>query len=291
MLASCRLDGALVCTPNHTHVAISKELLNGGVHVLCEKPISVDIASGQELIDCAKASGRHLIGHHRRFNRYVVAAKNALPSLGKIVAVSGLWTIYKPPEYFNPPLEWHRLDSAGPILINLIHEADLLQYWFGPIVRVFAEKAASQRGFAAEEGAAMTLRFATGIVGTFVLSDAVVSLHNFESGTGENPTIPQEGRDSYRIFGSESRLSFPDMTMWTYEGKRSWTERLAFQAIDVPDMKIPFELQIRHFVRVIKGEEAPCCSGRDGLRAVAVCEAVKRSILEGLPVDIPVDDR
>lgn len=50
MLASCQPDGALVCTPNHTHVAISKELLRGGVHVLCEKPISVDSASGQELV-------------------------------------------------------------------------------------------------------------------------------------------------------------------------------------------------------------------------------------------------
>ena len=44
-------DAALVCTPNHTHVAISKELLEGGVHVLCEKPISVDIDSGRELVN------------------------------------------------------------------------------------------------------------------------------------------------------------------------------------------------------------------------------------------------
>lgn len=42
--------GALVCTPNHTHVPISKTLLEGGVHVLCEKPISIDISSGGELV-------------------------------------------------------------------------------------------------------------------------------------------------------------------------------------------------------------------------------------------------
>jgi len=50
MLTSSRPDGALVCTPNHTHVVLSKELLNGGVHVLCEKPISIDSKSGQELV-------------------------------------------------------------------------------------------------------------------------------------------------------------------------------------------------------------------------------------------------
>ncbi|KAK7192815.1 hypothetical protein DPSP01_011236 [Paraphaeosphaeria sporulosa] len=289
MLASTQPDGAIVCTPNNTHVALSKELLKDGVHVLCEKPISADSESGQELIDCAEASGRHLlIGHHRRFNRYVVAAKNALPSLGKIVAVSGLWTIYKPPEYFEPPMEWHRAESAGPVLINLVHDVDILHYWFGPIVRVSAEKTMSQRGHPAEEGAAIILRFANGIVGTFLLSDAVVSPHNFECGTGENPTIPTEGRDAYRIFGSESSLSFPDMMKWTYAGQRSWTGPLACEHVDVPDMKIPFELQVEHFVAVIKGEEAPSCSGIDGLRAVMVCEAVKKSIADGCPVEIPI---
>jgi predicted dehydrogenase len=47
---STQVDGAIVCTPNHTHVAVSKALLKGGVHVLCEKPISVNISSGKELV-------------------------------------------------------------------------------------------------------------------------------------------------------------------------------------------------------------------------------------------------
>jgi predicted dehydrogenase len=51
MLASTsKPDAALVCTPNHTHVPIAKELLEAGLHVLCEKPISVDVASGRELV-------------------------------------------------------------------------------------------------------------------------------------------------------------------------------------------------------------------------------------------------
>ncbi|KAF2445215.1 NAD(P)-binding protein [Karstenula rhodostoma CBS 690.94] len=266
MLASLRPDGALVCTPNHTHVALSKELLKGCVHGLCEKPISIDSESGQELIDCAEASGRHLlIGHHRRFNRFVVAAKNALPSLGKIVAVSGLWTIYKPPEYFEPPME---------------HPAH--------VVRASTEKTISQRGHPAEEGATITLKFANGIVGTFLLSDAAVSPHHFECGTGENPTITAEGRDAYRIFGSEGSLSFPDMTKWSYVGRKGWTERLNCEHVNVPEMKIPFELQVERFVAVIKGEEAPSCSGVDGLRAVTVCEAVKKSIADGCPVEISI---
>lgn len=47
---SVKLDAAIVCTPNHTHVALCKQLLQAGVHVLCEKPISIDAASGRELV-------------------------------------------------------------------------------------------------------------------------------------------------------------------------------------------------------------------------------------------------
>jgi len=217
----------------------------------------------------------------------VITAKKAIASLGRLVAVNGLWTLFKPPQYFDPPTEWRRLDTAGPIFINLIHEIDILHYLFGPITRVYAEQALSQRGYPAEEGAAITLRFANGMVGTFLLSDAVVSPHNFEAGTGENPTIPKVGQDFYRIFGSEGSLSVPNMTMWTYEKEaKSWTEELRSENVEVPTMKIPFQLQVEHFVRVIRGEESPSCSGIEGLRAVVVCEAIKRSMREGLPKDI-----
>lgn len=49
--AGCKPDAAIVCTPNHTHVPVSKELLEVGIHVLVEKPISGDARSGQSLVD------------------------------------------------------------------------------------------------------------------------------------------------------------------------------------------------------------------------------------------------
>lgn len=220
----------------------------------------------------------------------MVTTKTAISSLGRLVAVSGLWTLYKPQEYFQPPTEWRRLNTAGPILINLIHEIDILHHLFGPIVRVFAEETVSQRGYPAEEGAAITLKFANGMVGTFLLSDAVVSPHNFEAGTGENPTIPKVGQDFYRIFGSEGSLSVPNMVRWTYQKEaKGWTEELQRESLELPPTKAPFELQIEHFVKVIRGEETPSCSGVEGLRAVVVCEAIKQSMREGRPKDINPD--
>jgi predicted dehydrogenase len=215
-------DGAIICTPNHTHVAVAKELATAGVHILVEKPVSTDIESGKDLIKFAKKSSvKLLVGHHRRFHPYVVAAKNELSSgsLGNIIAVSGLWTTFKPMDYFDAPTEWRRTQTGGVVLINLIHEVDLLQHLIGPIIRVHAEKTTSQRVYEAEEGAAITFSFASVAVATFVVSDNVASPYNFESGTGENPLIPKTpGIDFYRIFGSDATLRVPDMTKWTYAG-------------------------------------------------------------------------
>jgi predicted dehydrogenase len=228
-----------------------------------------------------------LVGHHRRFNRYVLATKQLLSSnsLGRTVAVSGLWALYKPPEYFNPPAEWHQ--TAGPISINLIHEIDILQFLFGPIVRVHAEQTISQRTYPAEEGAAIILRFKSGTLGTFLLSDALPSPYNFESGTGENPLIPQTGQDAYRIFGTEGVLSVPDMQLWSYGGQeKSWNQTMEVNTVEVAEEKMPFELQVRHLIKVIQGKEDPMCTGMDGLSALVVCEAVKKAMGTGLPVEI-----
>lgn len=299
--ASNKPDAALVCSPNSTHVAISQQLLSAGIHVLCEKPLSADITSGQSLIAHAAAqlgNLRLLTAHHRRFNPYVVAAKRILKSdissVGTITAVSGLWTLYKPDPYFDPPTEWRR--TAGPVMINLIHDIDVLHYLLdSKVVRVAAFAAAKRRGFEAEEGGAILLHFANGIVATFVLSDALVSPHAFEMGTGENPMVPATGRDVYRIFGTDGTLSVPDLKRSFYAKgvEKSWssqltevTERMEDWLSEEERRKVPFELQMAHLVKVLRGQEEPVCSGEDGLAAVRVAEAVRTALQTGGIVDV-----
>lgn len=298
--ASGKPDAAIVCTPNQTHVALSSELLSAGIHVLCEKPLSVDIPSGESLVAHARAhpSFHLLAGHHRRFNPYVQATKRILASdthsIGQITAVSGLWALYKPQAYFDPPTEWRRSgESGGPVWINLIHEIDILHYLLDSrIVRVAAFETPKRRGHDAEEGGAIILHFANGVVGTFLLSDAVVSPHAFEMGTGENPVIPRTGKDVYRIFGTDGTLSVPDLRRSFYNVgsgvDKSWnselsevTETLGDWLSEEERAKVPFELQVAHFVRVIRGAEKPVCSGEDGLAAVRVAEAVRRALRTG----------
>ncbi|EYE95395.1 Gfo/Idh/MocA family protein [Aspergillus ruber CBS 135680] len=297
-------DAAIVCTPNHTHVAVSRELLENGIHVLVEKPISDSIETGLKLLEFArKPENAHLkllVGHHRRFNPYVLKTKEVLDarSLGQVIAVNGLWTLYKPEKYFEPPGDWRRKQSAGGVIpINLVHDIDVLHYLFGPVVRVHAEKTLPQRPdppHEAEEGAALTLRFLSGVVGTFLVCDATPSPHNFETGTGENPLIPQSptGSDSdfYRIFGSDASLSVPDMTRWSYDGRaeKSWNQALAVERFEV-EHNTPFDMQLGHFVDVIRENAEPSCSGAEGLRALIVCQAARKALETGQPVDIDTD--
>ncbi|KAJ9663852.1 hypothetical protein H2198_000612 [Neophaeococcomyces mojaviensis] len=281
---------AIICTPNHTHVPIALDLVSAGIHVLVEKPISVDISSGETLICAARNKGVNLlVGHHRRFNPYVVAAKEVIYSgrLGAITAVNGMWTTYKPPSYFDPPGDWRRDGvKGGVVMINLIHDVDLLQALAGPITRVYAEGTPKRRGFDAEEGAAITFRFESGAVGSFLLCDNVPSPHNFEAGTGENPLLPKVGKDFYRIFGTEGMLSVPDLTVWSYGVQKSWQEVMRMETADVDEGIVPFKAQLTHFVKVVRRGEEPQCSGEMGLAALKVCEAVKESLRTGMPVRI-----
>lgn len=282
-------DACIVCTPNQTHVPICTQLVLNGVNaILCEKPISTTISGARNLIEVAEQHQvKLLVGHHRRFNPFVIACKDVVESgvLGQITAVSGLWTDSKPSSYFAGSLSWHASKSqgGGVILNNFIHEIDLMHYLFGPVLRIHAEKTISRRPpngvDAAEEGAAVTMKFESGVVGTFIISDNVASPHSFEQGTGENPMIPRSGSDVYRIFGTKGTLSFPDMTLSTYDGEPSWEKEMIIKKVMVKDRQVaPFDTQVKHFAAVYRGEEKPNCSGEDGLRAVMVCEAIRKAI-------------
>lgn len=285
-------DAAIVCTPNKTHATIAKELLEAGVRViLVEKPISTTVQEGRDLVKASSYSETQLIvGHHRRFNPYITATKKALLDgvIGRPIAISGLWALFKPSSYFQSPTDWRASsDGGGVILINMIHEVDILQYLFGPIVKVQAEQTKSIRGHEAEEGAAILLCFESGLVGTFVIVDAAPSAHNFENGTGENPTIPKAMKDFLRIFGTEATLSVGDMVITRHAAgqEKSWTSPLQEERLPVSS-EIPFDEQIKNLVRVVHGDEQPRCSGDDGLSAMIVCDCIKRALVEGGAVGI-----
>jgi predicted dehydrogenase len=101
--------------------------------------------------------------------------------------------------------------------------------------------------------------------------------------------------DNYRIFGTEGTLTVPDGNLWTYRQEDAderglevgWNMPMRREVVEVQEA-IPFQQQTEHLARLVAGTEEPVCSGRDGLAAVKVCEAVATALAknDGQPVDI-----
>ncbi|KAK3703716.1 hypothetical protein LTR37_014294 [Vermiconidia calcicola] len=290
-------QAGIVCVPNNLHVVVAKELVAAGIDILVEKPLCDSIDDGKSLLEDVRKYGvKLLVGHHKRFNHCAMATKKILESrsLGDITAVSALWTGFKPDSYYIVPWRRSKSQGGGVVFNNFVHDIDLLHYFFGPTVRVHAEQSITRRKHEgqdpddqAEEGLALVLKFASGVVGTFVISDCVASPHNFESAAGDDPGLPQtwyeEGKqevDVYRIFGTDATLSVPDMTRWSFgDRKKSWESVLTHGKMPVEnDGRWPFERRLDHFVRVVRREEEPNCTGEDGLLAVMVCDAVRQAL-------------
>jgi predicted dehydrogenase len=282
-------DGVVLATPNQLHVDGGLECVAAGVPVLVEKPIGDTVEGGTRLVEAAEAAGVPLLtGHHRNHSPIMTQAREVVRSgaLGSIVAVAGTALFYKPDDYFDVGGGWRREPGGGPILLNLIHEVNNLQSLVGDVVQVQATTSNATRGFPVEDTAAMVFTFDNGALGTFLLSDTAASPRSWEQTSQENTTYasyPDE--DCYHIAGSRGSLSIPTMRLSTYPGTRSWWEPFDTATVEV-ERSDPLANQIEHFAAVIRGEEEPVCSGRDGLKTLRVVDAVVESARTGRPVEL-----
>jgi predicted dehydrogenase len=286
MLNAVKPRGAVVATPNQTHVAVATDCLERGVAALVEKPVADTVAQAQTLVDAqARTNVPVLVGHHRRHNPISRRAREIVQSgrLGRLVAANALATFLKPDAYYEAA--WRRQAGGGPILINLIHDIDLLRFLVGEIESVQAASSNAVRGFGVEDTAAVVLRFANGAVGTMLLSDTAASPWCWDFCAGEQEAYPRQQVQSHFIAGTHGSLSLPDLQFWAYRGERSWHAELTLEqaAVHAAD---PYSEQLQHFRAVIEGAEAPLCSALDGLRTLQAALAVQAAAASGCSVSL-----
>ncbi len=272
-------EGVIIATPTESHTTVGVTCAQHGVHLFVEKPIAANVQDAQILVENAKENGvRLLVGHHRRFNPLVETTRLAIEQgkIGKLVAVSVLWVLLKPSDYFQ--IEWRRQLGGGPVLINLIHDIDTMRYICGEIKRVYAETSSAVRGFEVEDTASVSLRFSGGALGSIVVSDCVPSSWSYEATTGENPYYFRTNDNCYLFFGTEGSLAFPNMRLVRYENPQQagWQYPLLTEHIQV-EHHDPLIRQLDHFCRVIRGKEEPRTSGEDAMRSLAVARAILKS--------------
>ncbi|WP_434636036.1 Gfo/Idh/MocA family protein [Klebsiella sp. I138] len=276
LLDTERPQGVINATPNILHVPCALACIERGIPVLVEKPVADSPERARELVD---AAARHrvpvLVGHHRRHNALIAAAKALIDSgeLGQIVTVSAHWILQKPDDYFD--IAWRREPGAGPLLVNLVHDIDLMRYLFGEIEQVQALTAHAVRRFSNEDSAVVNLRFTSGALGSAVLTDCGVGPWSWEMNSGENALYAHTPENCYLISGTRGALAIPQMQWWRYGEARGWlhpllSDRLSVEAVD------PFTLQLDHFLQVIAGEVQPLIDAADALRSLEIIAAIQR---------------
>lgn len=276
MLDNEKPQGVINATPNTLHVPCAIACVERGIPVLVEKPVAESAERAQHLVDAANRHGVPvLVGHHRRHNALTAAAKKLIDSgeLGNIVAVSAHWILQKPNDYFD--VSWRREPGAGPLLVNLVHDIDLLRYLLGEIDKVQAMTSNSTRGFANEDSAVVNLRFASGALGSAVLSDCGVSPWSWEMNSAENEVYAHAPENCYLISGSKGALAIPQMRWWRYGEQSGWHAPLLQETLNIEAID-PFILQLRHFLQVIRGEVAPIIDANDALKSLKVIDAIRR---------------
>lgn len=287
MLDAAKPRAVIVATPNVTHVPIGLDCIARGLVTLMEKPVADTVEEAQRLCDAAAAAQVPLlVGHQRRHNPIVRKARELVTAgvLGRPVSATALSTWLKPDPYFNTA--WRREPGGGPILINLIHDIDLLRHLLGDVVSVQAMTSNRVRGFAVEDTAAVLLQFANGALGTVSVSDTVVAPWNYDLAAGEQAHYPRQDIDSHYLCGTEGSLTLPRLEVWRYHGARGWHDPLSVERTPVHTGD-PYVEQLRHLRAVVEGRETPLCSGIDGLKTLEATRAVITAGTTGQTVHLP----
>lgn len=283
-VATARPDGVIVATPNQMHMQNGLDCIAAGLPALIEKPLCDGVADAERLVAAADQAGVALLtGHHRRHNPLMQAAKRIIDDgrIGTPLVANAMFWICKPDDYFD--VAWRREKGAGPVYLNLIHDVDNLRYLLGDVAAVTAVESNGVRGNAVEDVSVILLEFASGCLATASVCDATVAAWSWEMTSGENPAYPQTDGDCYLIGGTHGSLALPSLTLRTARGERSWYSPFDISRAEHAD-EDPLARQVSQFARVIRGEEAPLVSAREGLETLRVIDAVKQSAAAGARV-------
>lgn len=281
MLDSIKVDAVIIANPNDLHVSTALDCIAAGLPVLLEKPVGTSVEEVQALVAAEAEKGATvLVGHHRRHNPITYQAKAIIDSgrLGTITTFNALWQSQKDDGYYEAA--WRRQKGAGILLINLVHDLDLMRHLCGEISTVQAITSNAARGNEVEDTASLLLQFSSGALGTLIGSDACATPWSWEQSSGENPAFAQQPEQPcYLIGGTLGSLSVPQLKVWTYGEQKGWHAPLQ----EVRESKAPGTAlgnQLKHFVQVIRGEAKSLITAADAARTLALVEAAGTAAAE-----------
>jgi len=131
MLASEQLDAVDITLPTFLHEQVAVQCLNSGLHVLCEKPMALNAASCDNMIQAAERNGKQLlIGQCLRFWPAYVYLKETVES-GKFGQATGGYFFRGGGTPTYGPWLLQKEKSGGALMDMHVHDADMVNWLFG----------------------------------------------------------------------------------------------------------------------------------------------------------------
>jgi len=288
LLQRSDIDVVCVTTPTGTHAQLVIPALQAGKHVLCEKPLDINLSRIDAMIEAAQSNERILACiFQSRFGTGVRKTRDALEKgrFGQLTLCNVNTRSWRSQEYYDQG-GWRgtwELDGGGALMNQGIHGVDLLQWLVGmpSEVHAFAATLAHQR-IETEDTLLANLRFPHGALG------------NIECATSAYPgfarTIEISG-DTGSVFLKDDRI-----VHWEFAEPLPEDESIRNSSSE-EDMKSGasdpmaistrgHQLQIEDMVRAIRNHSEVAIPGHEGRNAVALIEAIYRSAKSGETVTV-----
>jgi predicted dehydrogenase len=264
MSSGMALDAVVICTPPVSHREVALHCLSQGVHVLCEKPLSIGNRAAREMLAAAKRFDATLtMASKFRYVPDVLRAAELVASglIGDLVRVENCFT-----SWVDMSQRWNsdpRISGGGVLIDNGTHAVDLLRYIAGPLGEIQVVEGARAQGLTVEDTVHVAVSSRDGVRGTIDLS--------WSLGNTENAYL--------RLLGSEGIVSV------------GWKESTWWRRGEAPvrfgegyDKMQAFTEQLRNFCGAVRGDEASMVTPADAMASVEVIQAGYRSLEIGRPV-------
>lgn len=273
MLADPEIDAVLVCSSTDTHADISIEAAKAGKHVFCEKPVDLTPEKVQAVIEAVKQAGVKLqVGFNRRFDHNFSHIRELIND-GKIGNLELVKITSRDPE---PPSAEYAAVSGGIFLDMTIHDFDMACFIAGSEVEeVYVNATCLVDPAIGEAGdvdtAIINLKFKNGALG--------VIDNSRRAAYGYDQRVEAFGSLGAAVAANDTPTNVTLMTADSVS-----TDKPLYFFLE--RYMQSFRDEMIQFVDAVQNDKPTPTTGTDGLNAILIALAAKKSVKEGRPVKI-----
>jgi len=270
------LDMADICLPTYLHCEYAEKAAAKGLHILCEKPIALDVAQGLRMIEAAKNAGvKFMVAQVLRYFPEYVSAKKLMEdgSIGKPIMVR----TYRGGVHPGRVREWYAdIDrSGGAIQDTLVHDIDFLMHCFGPVKDVFVKGNTYKRQPNLEYNL-VNMEFKNGVFAHLIVDWSQPENGHFTT------KFEVAGTKGMAEFNADDSVPL----MASFAGNAASGDGVAIPESPLEPRSNPYTQEIIGFIHCVENDTQPPIPAADALEALNVVRAALESQRENKLVTV-----